>query len=396
MRTRPKDLAVYRPSIYSRSAILDPHPHYRALRALGPVVWLVRRRLYALPRYAECKATLRDDALYRSGHGVGANPVANRLSRGTTLNSDDAEHNRRRKLVAHRLMPRALRTLGDSVEQQAGMVVEAAVRKGNVEAVADIATALPAAVVPDLVGWPPDQRDRLLDWGAATFDILGPLNWQAAKAAPGALQMLRFARRVVRERNVMPGSMADELLSAVDDGTLPPHEVPPLLIDYIGPSMDTTISAISSAIHLFATHPEQWELVKSDPTLIPNAVNEVVRYASPLRGFTRKAFRAHLVAGTRIPAGARVLVLYASANRDEHEWNAPDVFDIRNDAGRHVGFGNGSHACAGQGLARLETTAILRALVDQVARIEMTGTPTWAVNNIIHRHDHLPVRLVPV
>ncbi|WP_347222366.1 hypothetical protein [Mycolicibacterium poriferae] len=184
MRTRPKDLAVYRPSIYSRSAILDPHPHYRALRALGPVVWLARHRLYALPRYTECKATLRDDGLYRSGHGVGANSVANRLSRGTTLNSDDAEHNRRRKLVAHRLMPRALRALADSVEQQAGMVVEAAVRKGDVDAVAEIATALPAAVVPDLVGWPTDQRDKLLDWGAATFDILGPLNWQAAKAPP--------------------------------------------------------------------------------------------------------------------------------------------------------------------------------------------------------------------
>lgn len=392
---RPKDAALYRPSIYSRSAILDPHPHYRALRALGPVVWLARHRLYALPRYTECKATLRDDGLYRSGHGVGANSVANRLSRGTTLNSDDAEHNRRRKLVAHRLMPRALRTLADSVEQQAGMVVEAAVRKGDVDAVAEIATALPAAVVPDLVGWPTDQRDKLLDWGAATFDILGPLNWQAAKAAPRALQMLRFARRVVRERMVMPGSMADELLGAVDDGTLPAQEVPPLLVDYIGPSMDTTISAISSAIHLFATHPEQWELVKSDPTLIPNAVNEVVRYASPLRAFTRKVLRAHVVAGTHIPAGARVLVLYASANRDEREWAAPDVFDIRNDAGRHVGFGNGSHACAGQGLARLETTAILRALVDRVARIEMTGAPTWAVNNIIHRHDHLPVRLIP-
>lgn len=394
MLRRPSAIPVYRADIFSRSAILDPHPHYRALRDLGPVVWLPRHRLCALPRYAECKATLRDDGLFLSGHGVAANPLANRLSRGTTLNSDGADHDRRRKLVAHRLMPRALRTLGDDVDARARAIVEDAVSRGTVDAVVDLATALPLAVVPDLVGWPRDQRAHLLDWAAATFDILGPANLQALKAVPRSLHMLRFARRVVRERNVLPGSMAHELLTAVDEGTLAVDEVPPLLIDYIAPSLDTTISAISSAVHLFATHPEQWQLLKGDPSLIPNAINEVVRYASPLRAFTRKTERASVLSGMHLPAGARVLVLYASANRDEREWAAPDVFDIRNDAGRQVGFGNGAHACAGQGLARLETAAMLKALIERVDRFEVAGEPTWGINNVIHRHGHLPIRLV--
>jgi len=95
-----------------------------------------------------------------------------------------------------------------------------------------------------------------------------------------------------------------------------------------------------------------------------------------------------------VPGGARVLVMYASANRDEREWAAPDVFDIRNDASRQLGFGNGAHACAGQGLARLETQAILRALVERVDRIELAATPVWALNNIIRRHSSLPVKLI--
>jgi cytochrome P450 len=396
MRFRaPAGLPTYRPDIYADGAIVDPYPHYARLRELGPVVWLSRQRVYGLSRYAECKAVLRDDETFISGRGVALNPLTNRLSDGTTLTSDGDAHAARRKLVAHRLLPRALRSISEDVDRLAGEVVDRALAMGEIDGVEDIATALPMAVVPDLVGWPRDQRDHLITWGGATFDILGPINKRALGSAADSLRMLRFARRIVRERSVLDGSMGHDVLTAADEGKLTLAECAPLMIDYIAPSLDTTISGISNALHLFATHPEQWQLLRNDPALLPNAINEVLRYESPLRAFTRKAARDTQIADTAIPRGARVLVIYSSANRDEHEWDAPDRFDIRNDAGRHLAFGNGAHACAGQGLARLETTAMLTALIERVDRIEFTGTPTWGMNNIIRRHERLPIKLVP-
>jgi cytochrome P450 len=388
-------MPVYRPDLYAVDAIVDPYPHYQRLRDLGPVVWLTKHKVYALPRYAECKAALLDDKTFLSGRGVALNPIANRMSRGTTLNSDGVEHDQRRKLVAHRLLPRALRAISDSVDATAAAVVEAALDKGEIDGVHDVAAAMPLAVIPDLIGWPRDQRDHLIEWGGATFDILGPLNWQAIKAMPGAFRMLHFARRTVRERTFLDGSMAHELLRAADQGKLSHAECPALMVDYLAPSIDTTMSAISNALYLFASHPEQWQRLKDEPTLMANAVNEVVRHEPPLRAFARRADRQTEISGVRIPSGARVLVMYASANRDEREWERPEVFDISRDAGRQIGFGQGAHACAGQSLARLETTAVLRALIERVDRIEVGGSPTWAINNIIHRHERLPLKLIP-
>ena len=385
----------YRTDIYTTDAIAEPYPHYTRLRQLGPVVWLPRHRAFALSRYAECKAVLRDDKAFVSGNGVALNRLTNRLSRGTTLNSDGVEHDQRRKLVAHRLLPRALRAISDNVDEQAARVVDEALQYDELDGVEDLASALPLAVVPDLVGWPSSQRDSLLPWGGATFDILGPLNRHALRAIPASVRMLRFARRVVRERSLIDGSIGHEVLLAADDGTVSREECAALMIDYIAPSLDTTISAISNALHLFATHPEQWQALKEDPARIPNAINEIVRYESPLRAFSRQALHTTDIAGHLIPAGARVLVIYASANRDELEWDDPETFDTRRDATRQLGFGHGTHACAGQGLARLETSAMLRALLDRVDRIELTARPTWATNNIIRRHKHLPLRLIP-
>ncbi|MCV7421531.1 cytochrome P450 [Mycobacterium yunnanensis] len=365
------------------------------MRELGPVVWLSRQRVYALPRYTECKAVLRDDVTFASGHGVALNPVTNRMSRGTTLNSDGTDHERRRKLLAHRLTPKALRSMSDTVESKARTVVEAAVTRRHVDGVRDLAMALPMAVVPDLVGWPEDGREHLLAWAGATFDSLGPLNRQWLRTTPAAISMLRFSRRVVRDRSVLAGSMGEDVLRAADAGTLPQSECSALMIDYLAPSLDTTISAISSALHLFATHPGQWDMLRQDPALVPNALNEVVRLESPLRAFSRKAVADADVGGVRLPRGSRVLVVYASANRDEREWDDPDTFDITRDVNRHLGFGYGVHGCAGQGLARLESQAILRELVARVKRIELTGKPTWAINNIIHRYHQLPLELVP-
>ena len=381
--------------LYSRSAILDPYPHYARLRSLGPVVRLARHDVYALPLYAECKAALLDDATFTSGSGVGLNPVTNRFSRGTTLNSDGDQHDERRKLVAHRLTPRALRVMQDQVDAQAEQVVDAALERGRIDGVADLALALPMSIVPDLIGWPEEGRDRLLRWGAATFDVLGPINGQAMRSVVPSIQMLRFARHVAKDRALRPESLGADLLRAVDEGRLDAAGCPKLLVDYLAPSIDTTLSAIASALYLFARHPDQWQALRADRSLLSNAINEVVRLESPLRAFSRKVAHDVTLAGAQLPAGSRVLVLYASANRDELVWDRPDEFDITRDATHQLGFGYGTHGCAGQGLARLETRAILGHLLDKVDRLHVTDEPVWAVNNIIHRLERLPLELIP-
>jgi len=391
---RPAGVAAYHHDLYGTRAIVDPYPHYARLRELDAVVWLTKQRVFAIPRYAECKAALRDDATFVSGHGVGLNPIVNRLSRGTTLNSDGDEHDQRRRLLAHRMLPRALRSMSDAIGQQADILVAAAVQQERVDGVADLAKALPLTVVPDLLGWPEHGRGNLLRWGAATFDTLGPVNRYAARAVPASLRMVRFTKQVVRCRSVAEGGMGHDILLAGDAGKLTRSECSALMIDYLAPSLDTTISGIASALALFATHPDQWRLLRSEPALLANAVNEVLRYESPLRAFSRKLAKDTTFAGVDLPAGSRALVIYASANRDEREWNDPDTFDIRRDANRQLGFGHGAHACAGQGLARIEMQAILTALVRRVSRMELAGEPTWALNNIIRRHRRLPLRLI--
>ncbi len=384
----------YTPDVYTDEAILDPYPHYRRMRELGPVVWLPRQRAHAVVHHATCKEVLLADGTFRSERGVALNPVANRMSRGTTLNSDDEDHARRRALLASRLTPKALRSMRDEVQERADAVVEAAVARGTVDGVADVAEALPTSFVPDLIGWPREGREKLLPWAGATFDSLGPVNARTLRSAPRALEMMRFARSVVRQRSTLPGSMGADLLAKADAGELGHGECPALMIDYLAPSLDTTISAIASALWLLAVHRDQWDALRADPSLVPNAVNEVVRVESPLRAFARYVAEDTGVAGTPLRRGSRVVVFYASANRDERAWDAPEELDVTRDASQQLGFGQGAHGCAGQGLARLETQSILRSLLERVDHLKLVGEPSWGLNNIIHKLDRLPLRLV--
>ena len=144
----PGDVPVYRADLYSEAAIRDPYPHYAAMRRLGPVVWLPKQNLYALPRYEEVKSVLRDDDTYRSNHGVALNPISRFLGNKSLLLTDGSAHDRLRKLMAHRLTPPALRPLHTQVEDLAEQTVLAAIAKGRVDGVHDMALKLPLTVVP--------------------------------------------------------------------------------------------------------------------------------------------------------------------------------------------------------------------------------------------------------
>ncbi|HWD05910.1 MAG TPA: cytochrome P450 [Amycolatopsis sp.] len=385
----------YPHDIWTDEVLLDPHPHYRELRELGPVVWLEAHQMYAVSRYAEARAVLGDGDTFCSGQGVGLNDVINGIGAGTTLMSDGKLHEHLRSVIGPGLTPRALRSMRDTVQRLATELVGRLVEQGSFDAVADLARALPLTVVPDLVGWPAGGREHLLDWASATFDLLGPLNSRAERAIPKAQEMMEFAARTAADGGIQPGGLGAAILDAARRGELEPPQVPPLIIDYLAPSLDTTISAISSAIWLLATHPDQWAALKADPTMIPNAFNETVRLESPIRAFSRVATTDTELAGYAVPAGARLIVIYASANRDERVFDRPDDFDVsRANAAAQLGFGFGTHGCAGQGLARLEGRAVLQALTDQVQTIEL-GQPVRALNNVISAWDSLPVTVQP-
>jgi cytochrome P450 len=253
--------------------------------------------------------------------------------------------------------------------------------RGSFDGIADFARHLPVSVVSHLVGLPEEGRERMLEWASAMFDALGPWNARAEAAAPRAIEMAQYVLGVERSR-LAPDGWAARLFAAADAGQLDPEDVPGLLIDYIAPSLDTTILATGHLLFLLGSHPEQWERVRKQPGLAPAVVHEALRFEAPVRGFTRFAVKPYHAGEVRIPEGERVLLLFGAANRDERRYADPDRFDVGRDARDHLGFGHGVHRCAGGHLAQLELEALLRALLARVERIEV-GEPEVLMSNVL-------------
>ena len=258
----------------------------------------------------------------------------------------------------------------------------------------DLAEILPTTWVPELLGWPAEGREHLVDWAAAQFDGLGPLNDRAVAASEGILAMSAYAQQLAGAE--LPAkSFGAGIQRAAERGEIERQRCPMLFIDYLAPSLDTTISAIGNALWLFATHHEQWQRLGRAPNRIKAAFNEVLRIESPISCFTRVATVDTEVGGSVVSAGSRVLISFASANRDERRWDEPDRFDIMRESAGQLAFGHGEHACVGMGLARLEGTAVLAALAERVERIELDGTPRRKRNNLIRSFSSLPVTVTP-
>jgi cytochrome P450 len=379
--------------LYTEEAILSPYENYRTLRDLGPAVWLEQYQVWAVARYRDVYDALHDHDTFSSGSGVALNDVINEKMRGTTLASDPPYHDHVRGLINGPLTPKALRKHRESFQQLADELVDDLIARGSFDAVVDFAQVFPLSVVPDLLGWPTEGREDFLAWASAAFNTIGPLNERAIAEVPAMKGMWEYIAEMAQPGRLRDGSWGADLVAAAEAGKVEKHLLPSLIGDYLVPSLDTTISALSSALWLFGEYPDQWQAIRRDHSLIPNALNEVIRYESPARGFSRLVTRDHELSGTTLPAGSRVLMLYASANRDEREWGTPEVFDVtRENAKNHVGFGHGIHGCVGQGLARLEGTSLLTALAKRVEHIEV-GAPTWRVNNHIRAIASLPATL---
>jgi cytochrome P450 len=380
-------------NLYADPVLRDSREAFARIRDGGPVVWLPRHRMYAVGRFDDVRAVLRDDETFVSGKGVAANPATNLLARGTTLFSDGDTHTARRNVLRRSLGAKPLTAIEGRIDEQARVVVERLAGGDEFEAARDFASHLPLSLVAQLVGVRADGI-QLLKWASASFDSLGPLNRHGIRAGAAGISLLLYTQRLNAKR-VAPGSWAASVFEARDRGELTTREAKALVIDFVAPALDTTILASTHLLWALAHNAGMWAEIRADPSLIPAAVSENVRVSSPIRGFTRRVAKDCEIGGVAVPAGSRIVVLFGAANLDETQFPDPERFDLRRENKVQLGWGNGAHTCIGLHLSKLEMQALLRAMVPHVAEIH-AGEPRRLLNNTLQGISHLPARFSPV
>jgi cytochrome P450 len=370
--------------LWTDEILLDPYPVFSKLREVGPVVWLDRHGVVALPRFEQAAAALGDWRRFSSARGVGMDDQLNSYLGESPLTSDPPAHDQYRRPLVQQLCSEALAGDVPDVEATAQRFAERVAANGEFDAVADLCRPYSLTVVADLLGLPEDGRDDYPGLAERAFNIFGPAGDRAMDGFAAAAAIVTRAMTTFDSNGFEPGRRGEQLCKI---------SMPGLIVSYTWPGIDTTVNALASAVLLFARHPEQWDDLRADRSVIPAAFNEVLRLHSPVQYFTRQVTGDVDVAGVTLAAGTKVLIMYGSANRDERRFENPDTFDIRRSARTHVAFGRGVHLCVGLHLARIEAHSLFSALADRVSRFELAGEPRWTVNNTLHGLATLPVRL---
>lgn len=376
--------------LFSDDVLQNTASHYRTLRDLGAIVHLPSSELYAITRYDAVRAALRADNILINGEGVAANDLINSTRSEATLISDGETHIRRKQILIRPLMPKSLNDIRGRVGETADKLIRDLKAGDEFCGVSAFAAHLPLSIVAELVGLDEDGRENMLVWAAATFDALGPMNDRTMAALATALGLREYIDQLSVDQ-MRPDGWARRIYAEAEAGTITMGEAKGMVLDYTAPSLDTTILASAQMLWRLGTTDGAFDALKSDPTLIPSVVNESVRLASPIRMFTRLAAEDYVTDEGTIPAGARVAVLYASANWDERHYEGGDTFQVDRNPRDHVGWGHGTHVCAGMHLARLEMEALATALVEHVDRIEI-GKPTRILNNILQGFQTIPTQ----
>lgn len=391
MDTLQADIALYPHDLFAPEALRLPFGHYRAIRDLGAVVRLSDPDVHMLARFDDVRDALRASDALASGDGVGFNDLINRPGLPNIIQSDGELHKRLRSKVQRPLLPGQLRQHREGLKGLITACVHSLVDTGPFDAMERIARVLPTTAISELVGLPEEGRAAMLDWAAATFNAIGPMR----KGFEADLALLKEAREYLAKldrTSVQDGSWARTLLDAAVAGKLSEQEARGALSAYVLPSLDTTILAKGHLLRNLAAAPEQWRRLKQDPSLIPGAVLEGVRHSSVIRWFSRVARVDYRVGGQVIPEGARVMLLYGSANRDERCYADPDEFDVTRDARSHLAWGSGPHMCVGMHLARIEMEVMLEALVECCAVLD-AGEPEIHANRGLYGFASLPFEL---
>jgi cytochrome P450 len=391
------------PTRLNRAFFQDPHTIYRELRAEGPIrpatperglrVWLVTR-------YAEAKALLADPRLSKDGdralelfpEGTGG-AHASSLS-AHMLNSDPPDHTRLRKLVNRAFTARTVARLRPRIEQITDRLLDDLAAAGKVDLVESFAFPLPITVICELLGVPGSDSDKFREW---TKPFVMAASAEELRAAHEAVET--YLTELVAAKRKAPG---EDLLSALvqvsDEGDrLSPAEIVSMAFLLLVAGHETTVNLIANGVLALLRNPEQLAALRADPSLLPNAVEEFLRYEGPINiatlRFTTEPIR---VGDVEIPADEFVMISLLSANRDDDRFSEPDRLDITRSAGGHLAFGHGIHYCLGAPLARLEAEIALGRLLSRFPELELDIEPDglqWRVSTLIRGAHVVPIRV---
>lgn len=375
--------------------LADPWEDLKRIRDAGPAVFLPAYGVWAVARHEEVRAILKDAATFSSAAGVGVLDVRQAPWRtpSLVLEADRPLHTRTRRVLAKILAEPALRALTPRFAAEAERLAGSLVERGEFDAVRDLAETYPLKVFGDAVGLSPDNRERLLDYGAMAFNANGPRNARFDAAVVDVNGTVAWTMRSCAREALSPGGFGAAIYRAADAGTVSADEALLLVRSLLSAGIDTTVSAFAFAALAFARYPEQWQALRRDPALVRPAVEEILRYEPPFMGVFRTPTRPVQIGEVTVEPDTKVFLLLAGACRDPRRWQDPDRFDIGRDASGHTAFGYGIHRCVGHAVARLELETMLTALTGRVATWSLTGPPVPKLNNSLRGLESLPVRL---
>lgn len=384
-----------------------PYERFARLRCEDPVAWQAthdgdgKSGFWSVTKHADVVEVSKDPATFSAWQwgNLIDNPPEDQLPmrRSMLLNMDPPEHNLYRRLVLDSFTPRMVAGLESRIRDRARSVIETALDKGEVDFVRDLTTILPVNVMCELMGVPEADRAQIADWNAQLIGFDDPELGNTPEDALGAgAGLFTYGMELAKERVGGTGTDLVTILSnaTLDGGAIDEVQFHGLFVQMIVAGSETTQTLLTGGMNALFEHSEQLRRLRDNPALIPGAVEEMLRWVTPIHHFRRTATRDTELGGARIAKGDAVVMWYVSANRDEDAFADPEVFDItRSDADRQLAFGHGTHFCLGAHLGRLEAKIFFEELFSLCAEFEQTGPPRRLRSNLINGIKELPVRL---
>jgi cytochrome P450 len=365
--------------------LTDPQPLYTRLRAEAPVAWNEELGFWALAKHADVSAVESDHATFCAGRGILVEEIGTTYATPPTMmHADPPVHTRYRRLVQPAFKPSVVRGLEPVVRARTAALVRRIESDAATDVVSVLSVPLPLQVISEILGVPDDEWERCYEWSEAV--IPGATDWPEERRAQLMADMIQYLVGAAKDRRARPRDDVLTQLAQVDlDGErLSDDELGMFLVQLLVAGNETTRDLISSGLLAFADHPGQWERLRDDRSLVPSAVEEMLRWSSPVVSFMRTATRPTEIRGVAVADGDPVLMLFASANRDEDAFGpSASTFDVARHPNPHLAFGQGNHFCLGAALGRLEGRVVLEELLERFAGIERVGAVERSPSSVV-------------